>query len=47
MDMYTLLYLKWISNKDLLIAQRTLLNVMCQPDWEWCLGNNEYIHIFG
>ena len=29
MDMYTLLCLKWITNKDLLyIAQGTLLNVM-------------------
>ena len=28
MDMYTLLYLKWISNKDYCVAQGTLLNVM-------------------
>ena len=34
MDMYTLLYLKWI-NKDL--AQETLLNVMWQPGWEGSL----------
>ena len=28
-DMYTLLYLKWITNKELLyIAQGTLLNIM-------------------
>ena len=27
-DMYTLLYLKWITNKDLLIAQGSLLNIM-------------------
>ena len=47
MDMYPLLYLKWISNKDLLTAQRTLLNVMFQPGWEWCLGDNEYIHMYG
>ena len=31
MDMYTLLYLKWIINKDLLVAQGTLLSVMRQP----------------
>ena len=31
MDRYTLLYLKWITSKDLLIIQRTLLNVMWQP----------------
>ena len=29
MDRYTLIYLKWITSKDLLIIQRTLLNVMC------------------
>ena len=28
MDMYTLLYLKWITNKVLLTAQGTLLHVM-------------------
>ena len=38
--MYTLLYLKWITNKDLLfvLAQETLLNVMWQPGWEGNLG---------
>ena len=39
--MYTLLYLKWITNRHLLYS--TLLNVMCQPRWEGCLGENEYI----
>ena len=29
MDMYTLLYFKWITNKDLCIACDTLLNVLC------------------
>ena len=39
MDMYRLLYLKWITDKDLLyIAQRTLLNVMRQPGWGGNLG---------
>ena len=45
MDMYILLYLKWISNKDC-IAHETLLNVMCQPGWEWGLGGewiNEHL----
>ena len=28
MDMYTLLYLKWITNKDLLCRKGTLFNVM-------------------
>ena len=30
MDMYTLLYLKWITNTVLFIAQGTLLNVTWQ-----------------
>ena len=30
MDMYTLLYLKWIT-RTYCIAHGTLLNVMCQP----------------
>ena len=45
MDMYTLLYLKWITNKDLLY--RTLLNAMWQPGWEGSLGENGYMHIYG
>ena len=32
--MYTLLYLKWITNKHLLYSNGTLLSVMCQPGWE-------------
>ena len=31
MFMYTLLYLKWITNKDLFIVQGTLFNIMWQP----------------
>ena len=34
-DMYTLLYIKWITNKESL---RTLLSVMWQPGWEGSLG---------
>ena len=30
MDMYTLLYLKWITSE----AHATLLHVMCHPGWE-------------
>ena len=40
-DMYTLLYLKWITNKVLCIAQGTLLNVMWQPGWE-----NGYLYMY-
>ena len=43
MDMNTLPYLKWITNKDpLYIAQGTLLNVLWKPGWEGTLGENEY-----
>ena len=33
-DMYTLLYLKWISNKDLLYSTGRRLKIMQQPTWE-------------
>ena len=38
MALYTLLYLKWITNKDLLyITHGTLISVMWQPGWEGSL----------
>ena len=40
-DVYTLLYLKWKTNKD----QRTLPNVMWQPGWEESLGKNGSMYI--
>ena len=45
MDRYTLLYLKWITNKDLLYSAGTLLSVTRQPKWEGNLGKNRYIYI--
>ena len=45
MDMLTLLYLKWITNKDL--AQGTLLTIMWQPGWEESLVENRYIYMRG
>ena len=46
--MYTLLHLKWITNKNLpYIACGTLLNVMCHPGWEWGLGENGYMYMYG
>ena len=48
MDMCTLMYFKWITNKALLyIAQGTLLNVMWQPGWEGSLGENGYMYMYG
>ena len=44
MDMYLLLYLRWITNKDLLYTQGTLLSVMWQPGWERGLGENEHMY---
>ena len=37
-DIYTLLYLKWRTYKDLYIAQVTLLNVMCSLDGKGVWG---------
>ena len=46
MDMSTLLYLKWITNKVLLyIAHGTLLSVMWQPGWEGNLEENGYMYM--
>ena len=36
--MYTRLYLKWTTNKDLLYSKGSLLNVMWQPAGEGVLG---------
>ena len=40
MDMYTLLYLKWITTRTYGIAHGTRLSVMWQPGWEGSLGEN-------
>ena len=45
MDMYTLLYLKWITNKDLLCSTGSVLNVMWQPGWEESLGESGYMYM--
>ena len=44
MDMDTLLYLKWITSKDLGIAQGTLLSVTWQHGWKRGLGE-EWTHV--
>ena len=47
---YTLLYLKWITNKDLLgtyRAQGTLLSVMLQPGWKESLREKGYRCMYG
>jgi len=48
MDMSTLLYLKWITNKVLLYtAQGTLLSVRWQPGWEGSLEENGCMYLYG
>ena len=44
--MYTLLYLNWTTNKDLLYSTWALLNVMWQPGWEGCLGKNGHMCMY-
>ena len=45
MDMYTLLYLKWITNRTA-VLQGTLLNVMRQPGWERSVVENGYMYMY-
>ena len=46
-NMYTLVYFKWIINRvQLYIAQGTLLNVMWQPGWEGSLGENGNMYMY-
>ena len=48
MDVYTLLYFKWITNKDLLYSTgNSTLKVVWQLVWEGCLGENGYMYIYG
>ena len=47
MDVYTLLYFKQITSKDLLRAQGTLLNVLWLPGWEGSLRENGSRYMYG
>ena len=47
MDIYTLLYLKWITNKDLLYYIGNSVQCMWQPGWEGRLGENGFIFVCG
>ena len=47
-DMYTMLYLKWITSKDLLYSTRgILLSFIWQPELEGSLGENGYMCTYG
>ena len=41
MDVYTLLYLKWITHRMYCVAHGTLLNVMWQPAWKGIWGRRD------
>ena len=47
MDMYVLLYLKRVTDKDLLYGTWNSLNVICQPGWKENLGENVYLYVDG
>ena len=47
MDMYTLLYLKWITTTTSGTAHGSLLNVMWQPRWKGSLGKNGCMYMDG
>ena len=47
MDMYTLLCLKWTTNKTYSRAQGALLHVMWQPGWDGGLGEKRSMYIYG
>ena len=46
-DLYTLLYLKWIPTRICCIRQGTLLSVIWQAGWERGLGENGYMCMYG
>ena len=46
MNRYTVLYLKWITNKDYYTAQGTLLSVIWQPGWEQGLKENGCMYMY-
>ena len=47
MSMYTLLYLKWITNKDLLYSTVNC-SVLCGSlDWKEVWGKNGYMYMYG
>ena len=47
MDMYTLLYSKWITSKNDYIAHGTLLSILWHPGWERGLEENGYMYMYG
>ena len=47
MDMYTLLYLKWRTNRDLRYSTWNSAQVTWRPGWEEGLGENGSMYLYG
>ena len=47
MDMYTLLYLKWKTNKDLLYSTGNFAQCYVAAWMEGSLGENGYMYVYG
>ena len=47
MDMYTLLYLKWVTNKDLLYSTWNSAQYYVAAGWEGGLGKNGDMYMYG
>ena len=47
MDMHTILYLKWITNKDLTYNTCSYAQCYWKPGWEGRLGVNGYMYVNG
>jgi len=47
MDVYTLIYLKWITNKVPLYRTENSALDMVAPAWEGSLGKNGYMYMYG
>ena len=45
--MYTLLYFKWMTNKDLLYSTGSSAQCYVQPGWEGSLGENGFLCMYG
>ena len=47
MGMYTLLYLKWMTNKDLLYSVWSFAQCYAKSGWEGSLGKNGFMCMYG
>ena len=47
MDLYTVLYLKWTANKNLLCSTENSAECYVAAGWERSLGENGYMYMYG